>query len=129
MQRLAPLRMSSFGKVKMMAAALATRSTKAGVGFREQLVGDVAAGAAERELLGLGVRQIDQIGRGLADGKAVDLALELAREIVAAVGARGRGAERGREYERGEQRASEQVIGHENTPAPLKPAREFHASP
>ena len=76
----------------MMAAALATRLRKAGlrlaaVGLGEQLVGDVAGGAAQRDFLGLRVRQIDQIGRGFADGEAVDLALELGREIVAAVGA------------------------------------------
>ena len=64
----------------------------AAVGLGEQLVGDVAAGAAERDFLGLRVRQIDQVGRGLAHGEAVDLAFELGREIVAAVGARRRRA-------------------------------------
>ena len=48
----------------------------------------VAAGTAERELLGLRVRQIDDVGGGDADLKAVDLVLELACNIVAAVGAR-----------------------------------------
>src|SRR6202035_5517619 len=62
----------------------------AAVGFYEQLVGDVAAGAAECDHFGLRVRQIDQVGRGLADAKPIDLALELAREVVAAVGARRR---------------------------------------
>jgi hypothetical protein len=60
----------------------------AAVGFGEQLVGDVATGAAQRDFFRLGMRQVDQVGRGLADAEAVDLALELAREIVAAIGAR-----------------------------------------
>jgi hypothetical protein len=64
----------------------------AAVGLGEQLVGIGAAGAAERDLLGLGMRQVDQVGCGLADADAVDLVLELARQIVAAVGARRRGA-------------------------------------
>ena len=60
----------------------------AAAGLGVELVGVVAAGAAERDLLGLRVRQIDQIGGGLADGKPVDVAFELACEIIAAVGKR-----------------------------------------
>jgi hypothetical protein len=50
-------------------------------------------------LLGRGVREVNHVGRGLADGKAVDVALELARQIVAAVG-----VSRAGEDERCEQR-------------------------
>ena len=63
----------------------------------------VAAGTAEREFLGLRVRQIDDVGGGDADLKAVDLVLELACNIVAAVGKGGRGARYG-QRQRGQQR-------------------------
>jgi hypothetical protein len=56
-------------------------------GLGEELVRDVAAGATERDFLRQRVRQVDHIGRGLADREVVDLVLELDREIVAAIGA------------------------------------------
>src|ERR1700687_970919 len=106
MQRVAPLSISSFGKVKMMAAAPATRFRKPGVGLRLSALANnwvvrLRLGAAHRVFLGLRVRQINQIGRGLADAKAVDLVLELACEIIAAVGAR-RGCARYDECRRGQ---------------------------
>jgi len=83
------------------------------VGLGEQLVGEIAPGAAERDLPGAGVRQIDQVGGGLADPHSVDLVLELGGKVVAAVGARGRGGECGEQRQRGEYRASNQVSCHE----------------
>ena len=57
-----------------------------------KLVGEVGAAAAERKLPGLRVGQIDGLAGGDADLDAVDLALELLGDILAAVGARRRRA-------------------------------------
>jgi len=90
MQRSRPFSMSSFGKVKMMAAPLPRDRETPGVGLRtggldEQLIGIAAAGAAERELLGLRVRQVKSHWPQSCRVKPVDLVLELGREIVAAI--------------------------------------------
>ncbi len=116
MQRAAPFSMSAFGKVKMMAAALATRSRNAGLGFRLalpgiELVGQVPAGAAERQLGRLRVGQIDQIGGGAAHRKAVNLAFQLSREVIAGIGPRRRCT--GRDDERDQDRADYRAGHHE----------------
>jgi hypothetical protein len=71
------------------------------VRFGEQLIGETAASAPERDLARVRMCQIDHVRRGLPDPQAVDLPLELVGEVVAAVGARGRGGEGGKRKKRG----------------------------
>src|SRR6202035_4401627 len=72
----------------------------AAVGLGVEFVGKVAAGTAERKLLGLRVRQVDDVGGGDADVQAIDLVFELGRDIVTAIGARGGGAGDGQRHGR-----------------------------
>src|SRR5436309_2965367 len=62
------------------------RRRLAAVRSGEQLVAEVAAGAAERDLLYLRMRKIDHVRCGLADAETIDLAFELEGEIVTEIG-------------------------------------------
>ena len=76
-----------------------------------ELVGQVPAGAAERQLGRLRVGQIDQIGGGAAHRKAVNLAFQLSREVIAGIGPRRRCT--GRDDERDQDRADYRAGHHE----------------
>ena len=69
MQRVAPLRMSSFGSVKMIAAALATRSRKIGVGKTAANVIYLSHPKAKQITLGCASRNLSNQLFAKADGR------------------------------------------------------------